>query len=120
MRLLADEGCDTAIITALRGLGHDVLAICETRRGATDDDVLAMAVADDRALLTEDKDFGQLVFAALARSPGVILLRFGLGDRAALLDALADLLTLHEERIRSSFIVVSPGRIRLSPSPPAE
>jgi len=81
VRLLADEGCDDSVISTLRGLGHDVLSIRETSRGATDEEVLALAVADQRALLTEDKDFGQLVLSALAASTDVILLRLGIGAR---------------------------------------
>jgi hypothetical protein len=49
MRFLADECCDFAAVRALRAHGHDVL-------------------------LTEDKDFGWLVFAGRMDSPGVILI----------------------------------------------
>ena len=58
MRFLADECCDFAVITALHGGGHDVGAVVETHAGADDEIVLALARADARVLLTEDKDFG--------------------------------------------------------------
>jgi hypothetical protein len=35
-----------------------------------------LALAEDRILMTEDKDFGWLVFAGRVDSPGVILIRF--------------------------------------------
>ena len=46
----------------LAGLGHDVLSALEAAPGATDDELLALALAEQRILVTEDKDFGELVF----------------------------------------------------------
>jgi hypothetical protein len=38
--------------------------------------LIGLAFPEKRILLTEDKDFGWLVFAARMHSPGVVLLRF--------------------------------------------
>jgi hypothetical protein len=62
-QFLADESCDFAVVRGLRAAGHDVLAISERARGAADQVVIAMAVAEQRILITEDTDFGQLVYA---------------------------------------------------------
>ena len=43
-------------------LGHDVLSASEAAPRATDDELLALALAEQRILITEDKDFGELVF----------------------------------------------------------
>lgn len=69
VRFLADESCDFRIVRALRAAGHDVHAIVEDSPGAPDGAVLESARKVNRILLTEDRDFGQLVFANLA-SPG--------------------------------------------------
>ena len=71
MRFLADECCDFAVVRCLRAAGHDVLAVNEFRQRSVDNELLDLAVADDRILLTEDKDFGWLVFAARVDSPGL-------------------------------------------------
>ncbi len=52
MRFLADESCDFAVVRALRATGHDVRAVTETHRGANDEDVIALALAEHRVLLT--------------------------------------------------------------------
>jgi predicted nuclease of predicted toxin-antitoxin system len=62
MEFLADECCDRGRVEELRQSGHDVLYVFESRRGATDDEVLALAFDQRRILLTEDKDFGELVY----------------------------------------------------------
>ncbi|MGH8727248.1 MAG: DUF5615 family PIN-like protein [Burkholderiales bacterium] len=64
MRFLADESCDFRVVRELRDSGHDVTAILELMPGALDEAVIALALREDRVLITEDKDFGQLVYAA--------------------------------------------------------
>jgi predicted nuclease of predicted toxin-antitoxin system len=63
MRFLADESCDGAVVRAMREAGHDVTSVRDTMRGASDRSVLDAALSERRLLLTEDKDFGELVFA---------------------------------------------------------
>ena len=67
LRFLADEGCDFAVVRALRSAGFDVLAIAEVAPRADDSDIIDLAAGESRVLLTEDKDFGQLVYAELRR-----------------------------------------------------
>lgn len=61
MRFLADESCDFSVVRALRAAKHDVTAVVEVLPRAEDDDVREKAVRAYRILITEDKDFGQLV-----------------------------------------------------------
>jgi predicted nuclease of predicted toxin-antitoxin system len=63
MKFLADESCAGPVIQALREAGHDVLAIAEAARGAVDEAVMARALGERRILITEDPDFGELVYA---------------------------------------------------------
>jgi predicted nuclease of predicted toxin-antitoxin system len=76
LRFMADENCDHSAVRALRADGHDVVALAETIARSVDDLVVEQARIDRRVLLTEDKDFGWLVFARAAASVGVILIRF--------------------------------------------
>jgi Domain of unknown function (DUF5615)/Phage integrase family len=73
VRLVADENRDFSLVTDLRAAGYDVVAISEQMAGADDQTVIDFARSERRLLLTEDKDFGQLVFAAAKQHSGVIL-----------------------------------------------
>lgn len=64
MRFLADENVSRMVIERLRASGFDVISIGETRSGAPDKYVLEAADAEDRILITEDHDFGELMFAS--------------------------------------------------------
>ena len=81
-RFLADESCDYAVVRALTSRGHEVLLVAELSPRADDEQVIGLALREERVLLTEDKDFGQLVHAAGFPSVGVVLLRFPTGARS--------------------------------------
>ena len=117
MRFLADESCDFAAVHALRTAGHDVVAVSEFARGAEDTAIVDAARSQRRILLTEDKDFGQLVFAAARASTGVVLIRWPVSARGALGAAIVQLVASHGDSLTESFVVIEPGRIRFSHSP---
>ncbi len=76
MRFLANENFPLDAVKALRQLGHDVVWIRTESPGITDPEVLSRAQAENRILLTFDKDFGELAFRAnLPSTVGIILFR---------------------------------------------
>jgi predicted nuclease of predicted toxin-antitoxin system len=76
MRFLANENVTGTVIQELRQGGHDVLSVKESMRSEQDDVILARAQAEQRIVVTHDKDFGELAFRSqLPASCGVILLR---------------------------------------------
>lgn len=117
MKFLADESCPGPVVRALREANYDVVAIAETAAGATDEQVLDCALAEGRMLITEDRDFGNLVYARGRRSPGVILLRFPNGARLARPATLLEAIIVLGSRLQNAFTVVEPGRVRISSTP---
>jgi uncharacterized protein (DUF433 family)/predicted nuclease of predicted toxin-antitoxin system len=117
VRFLADESCDFAVVRALRQEGHDVIAIAEISRRAEDMDVIRMSLEQDRILLTEDKDFGQLVFAHRAESAGVLLIRYPTASRKDLHIAVRDFVKSRGDSLKNRFAVMRPGRIRIVQKP---
>ena len=76
MRLLADEYCSKPVVDALRASGHDVRHVLEFDPGAADRTVAATAVSEDRVIVTEDYDFGELAVRERLPMPGVVILYF--------------------------------------------
>jgi hypothetical protein len=114
MRFLADENIPGATVSALAKLGHDVSWIRTRAPGLSDADVLALARAETRVLLTFDKDFGERARSAdLPPSCGVVLIRLpirGSGEAARLatmIDARNDW--------DGNFSVLESGRVRMRP-----
>ena len=52
-------------------------SVYEQSRGADDDSILQRAYAENRILITNDKDFGELIYRGKKLHRGVILLRLG-------------------------------------------
>jgi len=117
MRFLADESCDFTVVRALRADGHDVLAVSEFQRRSSDQEVMELALSQSRILLTEDKDFGWLAFAARVRSPGVVLIRFPASARGMLGTVIRRLVREQGDQLERAFVVVRPGLARISHRP---
>jgi len=116
-RFWADERCDFAVVRGVRAAGYEVVAVAEACPGSADEDVIDLARAYRRVLITEDKDFGQLVFAAAKETSGVIFIRFPQTKRSDLIPAILNLVSTRGESLFGHFVVVEPGRIRITPLP---
>jgi predicted nuclease of predicted toxin-antitoxin system len=77
VRWLADECIAAPLVEALRQCDRDVLYVAEHAAGLTDADVVELSMREGRLLLTEDKDFGDLIFRRGRTVPGIVLVRVG-------------------------------------------
>ena len=84
MHIIANENIMATVISELRSRGHDVLSVKESMPRAGDEVILAKAQAEQRIVLTHDKDFGELAFRyGLPATCGVLLIRLsGTGSKA--------------------------------------
>lgn len=63
MRFLLDASADFRLLAYLTDLGHNVATIAHDHPQTLDDvEILAIALADQRVLITNDRDFGELIF----------------------------------------------------------
>ncbi len=117
MKFLADESCAGPVIFALREADHDVLAIAEVAKGAVDERVMERALSERRVLITEDRDFGELVYARGRQSAGVILVKFHGRARRAKPAAVVEAVAKLGVRLQDAFVVVEPGQVRIGRRP---
>ena len=113
MRFLANENIEQPIVEALRRAGHDVHCVGEAAPGASDDDVILTAAAESRVLLTNDKDFCDLVYREGRPSEGILLLRFRTQEGARKASLLLAALPKVEADLPGHFTVLGePGARR--------
>lgn len=115
MKFLADECCDDGMIQYLREKGIDVLYIQESNSGSTDSQVLSEAYQKRRILITEDKDFGELVYRLKKPVYGIILLRFDPLEKEKKIQRLFDLITNYSSRLQGNFLVLDAEKTRIRP-----
>jgi predicted nuclease of predicted toxin-antitoxin system len=115
VRWLADECVAAFVVARLRDGGHDVLYVAEADPGASDSDIVGLAEREQRLLLTEDKDFGELVFRWHRAAPGTVLLRIVSERRAQKWPRLAAAIERYGEALFGRYTVVEEGRLRSRP-----
>jgi predicted nuclease of predicted toxin-antitoxin system len=78
MKFLLDQSTDARLLPYLKQLGHDVTRISSNYpHSIPDKEVLSIAQREKRILITDDRDFGELIFRLQLPHAGVIFLRLG-------------------------------------------
>ncbi len=76
MKFLFDENADRPLAEYLTSVGHDVTAVGRNYpHSIADVDILAITRREGRIVVTNDHDFGELVFFRQLPHAGVILFR---------------------------------------------
>ncbi len=92
VKFLKDECTGKRLAVLLKNAGYDVLFVGDWKPSASDDEVLQKANEEGRILITDDKDFGELVFRLGKPSSGIILIRTSTTNPATRFDLLGILL----------------------------
>lgn len=113
MRFLLDVcAASHSMKQTLTDLGHDVLSASEAAPRASDEELLALALAEQRIFITEDKDFGELVF--VRRLPHPCIIRFTDMTVAEKVAAMLQLIERESEAmVADGIIVVTRSRVRI-------
>jgi predicted nuclease of predicted toxin-antitoxin system len=119
MKFLFDQSADFRLISHLRNLGHDVVAISRNYPpGLPDENVLTIAKEEERILIVADRDFGELIFHQELAHAGVIFFRLPGTPLQTKVEHLNRVLEEYTDQLeRGEFLVVTPGRIRVADCP---
>ncbi len=113
MIILADENMDHRIIKAIEGIGIEVQSVYFSSRGISDTEVIAWAkTPPPKVILTEDKDFGKLVFRNYMQDLSVIFLCYPYNETAAIIENILRLLQYQQEYVFGHFTTVTINKIR--------
>lgn len=112
MMVLADEGLNGNLVRALREEGHLVDWIKETNIGMTDEDIITLAKQNNQVLITEDKDFGEWIFAHRLSGLTIIFLRYNKEDYDTILSFLKLALNTIETGGKNEFITINKNKVR--------
>jgi predicted nuclease of predicted toxin-antitoxin system len=115
MNFLADEDVEKPVVEMLRHEGHDVLYMCEITTRTIDEKLLEQANSESRILLTNDKDYGELVYLQRKVSGGIILMRFVSEKSSVKVQFMKSLVQTHSHLLGGYFTVVREGKVRRRP-----
>lgn len=113
MRFLLDESADFRLAAFLTGRGHDVTTVVRDHpRALKDREVLAIARRGRRVLITNDTDFGELIYRQRVAHAGVILFRLKSEDLSSKCAWLDRVLEQFPEQL-DQFLVISDSGVRI-------
>ena len=114
MRFLLGQSADARLIAHLTEQGHGATRVAKDYpHGLPDTQVLAIARAEGRILITDDPDFGELVLRLGQTHAGVIFLRLGPhADLAFRIAQLDHVLTHYADQL-DQFIAVTSRAVRV-------
>ncbi len=110
--ILADENIHSYIITTLRDTGFEVVSVREVAQGVMDEEVIRIALKNNWLLLTQDKDFGEWVFAHHIEGLTVLFLRYAFGEFREISQTLVHLLKTQQTE-RPFFATITTKKIRI-------
>jgi predicted nuclease of predicted toxin-antitoxin system len=113
MKFLVNENLGCTLVDRLKELGHEVAWVGTVMRGAEDEEVLKAARRQGRIIITEDKDFGDLVYRRKLKHRGIILLRLRKSMPREIIRVVAGLIERFGEDLESSFVVAREEGIRI-------
>jgi predicted nuclease of predicted toxin-antitoxin system len=113
MRLLIDISAGQSVTEALIRLGHDAADVHDRDPTMADDDILAWAVAEDRLVVTMDKDFGELVYRSGHSHAGVLLLRLEAMRTSEKVRVVEAIFQQFGDQLSGRFAVYQDGRLRI-------
>jgi predicted nuclease of predicted toxin-antitoxin system len=104
---LTDENIDIELLVFLRNQGFDVFDIKEEKLFATSDkDILELAYQTKRIVISQDSDFGTLVFRDNLPFWGIIYLRPGHAEAAIHIQTMENLLET-DPNLETPFMIVA-------------
>jgi len=114
MIIIADENIPRAIEDLLTTNGFQVISIRKTLGGAEDIEIIRFAQQKPNALiLTEDKDFGEWVFAHHLKNITIVFLRYHFSETERIGEILSHLLQHKSVELFNKFTTVTTKKIRI-------
>lgn len=113
LSLLADENIDQRLVSSLRLAGIFVYSVAESSPGITDEEVMRLSENLSAMILTDDKDFGEIVFRKQRSCRGIVLLRLTGVDYSRKADHVIQVIDRYGSEMIGKFVVITAERVRI-------
>lgn len=119
MRLIIDMNLSPVTAIFLRKHGHDAWHLLERQmHRLSDEEIVELAQAESRCIITEDLDFGRILSLQRLRHPSVVIIRLGNTTNEIINAALAPVLEDNADAlIAGAILVIEPDGVRVRSLP---
>ncbi len=115
IKFLANVNVEKPLIDFLNEKGFDIKWVTNIDKRMPDDRVCELANSEQRIIITNDKDFGEIVFYQKKIAYGIILLRVKGQKSAEKIVVLDKLLENYQDKIANHFVVLTKTKFRFIP-----
>ena len=115
IKFLANVNMEKPLVDYLSGQGYDIKWVPDYNCEMADEDLLKLANEEKRILITNDKDFGELIFLQRRLSYGTILFRVKGQKSQEKVKLMKKVLMGHRDAILNHYIVITKAKIRIIP-----
>ncbi len=112
MKFLVDECISRSVVNFLK-TKFDTKYVQDISSSISDDEVLELALAENRIIVTRDKDFGDIVFRDKKQHLGIILLRLEIKHPQNQARVVAKIIDEYLDQISCNFIVATDASIKV-------
>lgn len=113
--ILADENLNFSFVKSIREEGYPVTTIQDFQlQGISDNQVIEVAQDQSAIVLTEDKDFGELVYAHHLKDTTIVFLRYRKPELELTHKLLIQVIGQYYQKPGKRFITIARGFIRVN------
>ncbi len=113
MKYLANENVPFSSITYLKSKGYDIKAIGVDDPSITDEQVMQIAIEENRIIITYDSDYGELIFKyGYKPAAGVIFIRVQPAEPLETARILEDLVSKKTISFDNNLTVIDSSTVR--------
>ena len=113
MKLLANENFPLRSVQYLKETGFDIIGVGIEFRGVSDEEVMELAISQERTILTFDSDYGELIFKYGYRpKAGVIYLRMATYSPVELGKWIEEIINPQQFEFENALIVIDSSGVR--------
>ena len=113
LKFLVDESSGKKLYSFLKSNNLDILFVGDLFPESLDSYILEFAEKEKRILITNDKDFGELIFRLGKPTIGVIFLRLKKDTPENKQKHVLNVITNFYNKLENSFIIVTEDKIRI-------
>lgn len=114
MKIVADESVNYRLVKLLRQNAYEVVPICDVASGISDKEVIHFAQNLYAMIITEDKDFGELVFSHQIKDVSIVFLRYDKMEEIKIGQNLLKALAEVDFSASYVFVTITAQKIRLT------
>ena len=111
--IVFDENVDKTLIDEIKRHGYEIISILEYDPGISVEKWSKLLKLNNGILITEDKDFGELVFSYNLKDCSVIFFCYDKSDSLQIAKNIISVLTRHLKPSTRQFITITKRKIRI-------